>query len=90
MLSVGPDESDGPALAMVHDTFHRFPGVEQCHIVVVKDIAVLIPRILVVPGLKSKWSVNEIEIQILESVQTRLESRVRRARAGVWSSTVLW
>ena len=44
---------------------------------VVKDIAVLIPRILLVPGLKCKWSVNEIEIQIVEpeSVQTRLESR---------------
>ena len=46
-------------------------------LVVVNDIAVLIPRILIVPGLKCKWSVNEIEIQILEpeSVQTRLESR---------------
>src|SRR6202045_3798174 len=62
---------------MIHETFHRFPGVEQSHVVVVKDIAVLIPRILLVPGLKCKWSVNEIEIQILEpeSVQTRLESR---------------
>ena len=33
--------------------------------------------ILVVPGLGSKWSVNEIEIQILElePFQTRMESR---------------
>src|ERR1700756_5097234 len=63
---------------MIHQTFHRLPGVEQSHVVVVKDIAVLIPRILVVPGLKRKWSVNEIEIQICEpeSVQTRLESRL--------------
>src|SRR5580704_12995477 len=62
---------------MIDETFHRFPGVEQSHVVIVKDIAVLIPRILVVPGLKCKWSVNEIEIQILEpeSLQTRLESR---------------
>ena len=63
---------------MIHEAFHRFPGVEQSHVVVVKDIAALIPRILVVPGLKCKWSVYEIEIQILEpkSVQTRLESRL--------------
>src|SRR5215469_16653385 len=62
---------------MIHERFHRFPGVEQSHIAVVKEIAVLIPRILLVPGLKCIWSVNEIEIQILEpeSVQTRLESR---------------
>src|SRR5260370_6909623 len=62
---------------MIHETFHRFPRVEQSHVVVVKDIAVLIPRILFVPRLKCKWSVNEIEIQTLEpeSVQTRLESR---------------
>src|ERR1700738_4937388 len=61
---------------MIHETFHRFPGVEQSHVVVVKNIAVLIPRILLVPGLKCKRSVNEIEIQIVEpeSVQTRLES----------------
>src|SRR5580704_7875849 len=41
------------------------------------DFAVLIPRILLVPRLKGKWSVYEIEIQIVESepVQTRLESR---------------
>ena len=51
---------------MVHETFHRFPGVEQSHVAVVKDIAVLIPRVLVVAGLKSIWSVNEIEVQILE------------------------
>src|SRR6516162_4805472 len=62
---------------MIHKTFHRFPGVRQSHIAVIKDIAVPIPRILIVPGLKCKWSVNEIEIQILEpeSIQTRLESR---------------
>ena len=28
------------------EMFHRFPGVEQSHVVIVKDIAVLIPRIL--------------------------------------------
>src|SRR6267378_4272886 len=62
---------------MIHQAFHRFPRVQQSHVVVVKDIAVLISRILFVPGLKCKWSVNQIEIQILEPqpVQTRLESR---------------
>src|SRR5580658_6795567 len=70
-------KSDRPALAMIHETFHRFPGVEQSHLAIVNNIAALIPRILVVPGLKCKWSVNEIEIQIFEpeSAQTRLESR---------------
>ena len=70
-------QSDGPAFAMVHETFHRPPGIEQSHAAVVNDIAVLIPRILLVPRLKCKRSVNEIEIQIVEpeSVQTRLESR---------------
>src|ERR1700757_3517359 len=61
---------------MIYETFQRLPGVEQSHAAVVKDIAVLIPRILIVPGLKREWRVNEIEIQILkaESVQTSLES----------------
>jgi hypothetical protein len=35
--------------------------------VVVEDIAVLIPRILVVSGFKCEWSVNEIEVEIFES-----------------------
>jgi hypothetical protein len=39
---------------MIHEIFHRFPGVEQSHVVVVKDIAVLLARILVVPGFKCK------------------------------------
>src|ERR1700691_6298583 len=70
-------QSNGPASATVHKTLHRPPGVKQSHVAVVKDIAVLIPRILLLPRLKRKWSVNEIEIQIVqpESVQTRLESR---------------
>src|ERR1041385_246427 len=70
-------QTDGPASATVHETLHSSPGLEQSHAAVVKDIAVLIPRILLVPRLKRKWSVNEIEIQIVEpeSVQTRLKSR---------------
>src|SRR6201999_2471151 len=70
-------QPDGPASATVHETLHRPPGVEQSHAAVVNDIAVLISRILLVPRLKRKWSVKEIEIQIIEpeSVQPRLESR---------------
>ncbi len=72
--------SDSPMarhFAMVHEILHRPPGLEQSHAAVVKDIAVLVPRILLVPRLKGKGSVNEIEIQIVdpESRQTRLESR---------------
>src|SRR5882757_7030504 len=70
---------------MLQQTFHRFPRVEQSHVLVVKDITVLIPRILVVPGLKCKWSVNQIEIQILdpESVQARLERRLHALGAVI-------
>jgi len=66
-----------PVAFSAHETFHRPPGVQQRHAVVVNDVPVLISRILLVPGLKCKWSVNEVEIQIVEpeSVQTRLESR---------------
>jgi len=44
---------------------------------VVKDIAVFIPRILLVPRLECKRSVNEVEIQIFEpeSFQARHKSR---------------
>src|SRR5262245_54145442 len=65
---------------MVHETFHRSPGIEQGHSVVVQNIAVLIPRLLLVPRLKCKGRMDEVEIQILEpeSVQTRLERRCDR------------
>src|ERR1700678_193138 len=70
-------QSDGPAFAMVHKTLHRPPGVEQSHALVIKDLAVLIPWILLFSRLKCKWSVDEVEIQIVEpeSVQARLECR---------------
>jgi hypothetical protein len=70
-------QSDGPTFAMVHKTLHRPPGIEQSHAAVVEDIALLVPRILFVPRLKRKWSVDEIEVQVVEpeSVQTRLERR---------------
>jgi hypothetical protein len=56
---------------------HRPLGFKQSYAAIVKDISVLISRILVVPRLKRVWSVNQIKIQILEpqSIQTRLESR---------------
>ena len=70
---------------MVHETLHRPPSLEQSHAAVVNDIAVLISRVLLVPRLKRKWSVNEIEIQIVEpeSIQTRLESRLDALRPMV-------
>src|ERR1700761_2358203 len=69
-------QSDGAASATVHQALHRLPRVEQSHAAVVDDIAVFIAWILLVPGLKRKGSVDEIEIQIgdAESVETRLES----------------
>jgi hypothetical protein len=67
---------------MIHETFHRFPGVEQSHVVVVKDVAVLIPWILLVPGLKCKWSVNETEIQYLSLSLSRLASKAGSTRSG--------
>jgi hypothetical protein len=62
---------------VVHETFHCSPGVEQRHSVVIDDIAVLIPRILLIARLKCIGRVNEVEIQVpdTESVETRLESR---------------
>jgi hypothetical protein len=69
-------QPDRPALAAIHEVFHCSPCIEQSHAIVVNDIAVAIPRVLVVAGLKCKWSVNEIEIQIAKpkSVQTGFES----------------
>jgi hypothetical protein len=70
-------QSDGPASAMVDKTLHCLPGIEQSYPAVVKDIALLIARILIVSWLKRKRSVDEVEIQIVEpeSVETRLECR---------------
>ena len=70
-------KADGPALAMVHEIFHRSPGIEQSHALVINHIAVLIARVLFIAGLKCIGSVNEVEIEILdpEPVETRLESR---------------
>src|ERR1700733_8940204 len=76
-VQVDVRQSNGPASATVHKALHRPPGIEQSHLAVVNDIAVLIPRILLLPRLKRKWSVNEVEIQIVEPepVETCLESR---------------
>src|ERR1700735_535469 len=62
---------------MIHESFQRFPGVEQSHAAVVNHVSVLIARILIVSGLKCEWRVNEIEIEIVEpeSRQTRFEGR---------------
>src|ERR1700733_11406870 len=70
---------------MVHESFQRFPRVEQSYAWVVNDVAVFIPRILVVPGLKGIGSVNEVEIQILEAEpdQTRFESRLDAFRSVI-------
>src|SRR3974390_2445129 len=61
---------------MIDEAFQGSPGVEQSHAVIVEKIAGLISRILVVPGLKREWSVNEVEIQILqtEPLSARRES----------------
>jgi hypothetical protein len=62
---------------MVHKTLHRLPGIEQSHLAVIENVAVLIAWILIVSGLKGEWSVDQVEIQIVEpeSVKTRLECR---------------
>ncbi len=49
---------------MVDKSFHGFPRIEQSHVVIVNDVAGLIPRILIVTGLECKRSMNEIEIQV--------------------------
>ena len=83
-------QSHGAALATVHETFHCLPGVEQSYAMVIKDVAVSIPRVLLVPGLKCKRSVNEIKIQILEPESSRLASKAGPTRSGRdWSSTTL-
>jgi len=74
---------------MVYQTFHCRPRVEQSHAAVVQHIAVLISRLLLVPRLKRKWSVNEIEIQIVESVQTRLKNRFDALRPMMYSTILL-
>src|ERR1700722_1137555 len=68
-------KSDGSAPATIHQTFHRFPGFEEAHFAVIEDVSVFIPRILFISGLKCKWSVNEVEVQILkpESLQDGFE-----------------
>ena len=81
-LQADVGQSDGPASAMVHETFHCSPGIEQSHSVVVEDIAVLISRVLVVSRLKCKRSVNEVEIQIVEPESSRLASKAGSTRSG--------
>src|SRR5580704_6615972 len=77
LLQADIRKSDCPALAVVHEIFQRSPSIKQSHVAVVNHIAVLIPWILLVPRLKCKRSVDQIEIQILdpESLQASLESR---------------
>jgi hypothetical protein len=78
-------QPDGTASAIVDETFHGSPGIEQSHSAVVKDIAVLISRVLLVSRLKGKRSMNEVEIQILdpESAQARPEGRFDTLRSMI-------
>ncbi|GHO79294.1 hypothetical protein KSD_70650 [Ktedonobacter sp. SOSP1-85] len=78
-------QSNGSALAIVNETFHSPPGVDETHAFVVKDIAMFIPWVIVVPRSKRKWSVNEVEIYETDSepVPTRLKRPLNTLRTMV-------
>src|SRR5882672_1931297 len=78
-------QSNGSAPAVVNETFHGPPCVDESHAFVVKNIAVFIPRVQVVSRSKRKWSVNKVEIHKTDSkpVPTRLKRRLNTFRPMV-------
>src|SRR3954451_3744645 len=57
---------------------HRFPSLKQGDAPVVKDVAVSIPRVVVVAWFEGERSVTEVQVHVVKSqpVETRLECRL--------------
>ena len=63
------------AFAVIDETFHRSPGVEEGHTFVVDDFVVFIPGVEVVSRLERERSVGKIEVHKInsESLPARLK-----------------
>ena len=72
-----------PALAVINETFHRPPGVEQSDAVIVNDFPILIARIEVISRLEGKGRVDQIEIRVTDPQSLANSHRMRGAiRSG--------
>ena len=76
-------QADRLALAVVHEALERLPCLDQRHPGIVDDLTVLVPRVLLVTGLKGKGRMDEIAIDVVDSaVGGRLPSKAGLTRSG--------
>ena len=53
-------------MTVVHETLERLPRLDQRHPAIIDHLTVLVPRVLLVAGLKGKRGMDEIAIDIVE------------------------
>jgi hypothetical protein len=58
VLKADVGQADCAAVALVHEAFHSAPGLGQCNAPVVRGLAILISRILVVARPKGERRVH--------------------------------
>jgi hypothetical protein len=60
-------QADCTTLTFVYQTFHGTPGFEQCHAIVVHDLAFFISRILLVTRSKRETCMHQVKVSVVEA-----------------------
>ena len=69
------DKPISPAPALVDEALQRLPRVRQGRRLIINHIAVRVPRVLVVAGFESEWSMDAVEIDIVQLQSLNLPRR---------------
>ena len=78
-------QADRLAPAVVNETLQRLPRLDQRHPAIIDHLTALVPRVLLIAGLKGKRRMDEIAIDIvdLQSPAARVKGWLDPLRAMV-------
>ena len=71
-------QSNSPALTLINETFHCFPGLKQSDAMVINNFSAFVARIHVVSRLKCEGSVDQVKVRVADSkaLAARVECRL--------------